>query len=741
MSHKAPSTAAAPGAAAAANNGNVGGGTRPFHTKPSPWRPLRVSLSSAAAAIQKKRLLNASHSSSSHSRDPGGDSATTGMPESNHSSLSSINEQVNPLPGVGVSGTSGPSANNPQAQRTGPGTSSIINSAVTALHNALNNSAPQMDLQPSGTNSRAAERTRRRSSISHPLVGGTDAAMGRPRRASGIVGRRRSSMAASTGSQSSNPYIPRGDSGGGGEGALASSLTRTRLLRRRSSGDYSDGSGDEIAASGGSGGISRRPTRRRSRRISQSNSRTETSKQRSQYQRRMSANNVSTDNVSTAAVYHGLKGPDVESELGLQLQMVDAKQSRRHAQQRSSAPPPRRTEATRRRNSLDLALLAQELAEAESIGSEEEEGTRNNANVSRRSATTFSSTAAVTAGRRYAPSKGTVKGEAQKRIRKKSDADDSAGNLSTITPISSGSEEESSSVSLPKSRSTDSFDDRGDDLAKRFEQSLDLQHRLADGTARKIEDEEHDDDDDDDDSIDLDDIPSPPSIAAESQSQSRSQSRSDTILSSNPGYAALPTRSRSNLLSNVTSAPKPMGSNSPPRQRVSELHNRMKLRLEKKEEQKAVGPTADHEDAFDTVTIVSQADTVLASNVNKNSTRPAQGRPEGTSGLPMQISTAKKKPTTSHISGRRSQHYHQNQLLSGSTTDATKLTKLRTSESLDASAALTRSSRHGRRSKSAERRTLRSGSSSHAKGEAQTGHAHALWAAPMKRRGSGNNAA
>ena len=710
--NKAQRTPVAPSATTSNTTGNMGGGSRPFHTKPSPWQPLRVSSTSAAGhhaalAQQKKRLSNASHNSAqSKDANGGGDSVTTGVPESNHSSLSSIHEQVDLLPPTNghvtsSSGTTSTLSNRPQQQRRG--------SAIAALQNALNNSAPNMEVPTNGNNSHAIEQ--RRSSLSHALAGGgTDAAMGRPRMTSGIVGRRRSSM-ASTGSHSSNPYIPRGDSTSG-EGALAQGVAKTRLLRRRSSGDYSYGSGDETAAGGGSDGVPRRAVRRRSRRISHTDSRAEaSSKQQSRYQRRLSA-----DNVSTAAVYHGLKGPDVQSQLGLQLQMVDAKQSRhhhRHAKHPSPPSPPRPTAAITRRTSLDLVRHAKELAEAESNGSEEDKDIDgNDARV-----------AAFMAGEDSAAGgKNAVRGKVKKHVRKNSDFDgDSSGQLSTI----SSGDEEGSSVSIPRSRSTDSFDDRGDELAKRFEQSLGLHHH---GQYRTNEGEKSGEEEDDDDSIDLNDIPFPPPIISDSPEKRRS----DTNLSSSPPN----TNKAGHSLRNVS-------------------HDETGLYLEKQENGAALGATVDHHDAFDTATIVSQAETVLASNVNKNAPRLAQARSEGAISLPTQISTGKKKATSSRLSGKRSDSQ---QLLSNESiaVAAAKPTRLKTSNSLDVSSnAVARSSRHGsaerramrgsrlgRRSKSAERRTLR-GSNSHGKAGAQAGHhAHPLWAAaPMKRRGSGNNAA
>ena len=709
--NKAQPTPPAPSATTNNTTGNMGGGPRLFHTKPSPWQPLRVSSTSAAghhAVQQKKRLSNASHNSTqSKDANGGGDSATTGVPESNHSSLSSIHEQVDLLP---ATTSSGAFANRPpQQQRRG---------SITALQNALNNSAPNIELQAHGTSSHVVEQ--RRSSLSHALAGGgTDAAMGRPRRTSGIVGRRRSSI-ASTGSQSSNPYIPRGDSTNT-VGILAPDVAKTRLLRRKSSGDYSYGSGDETANCGDSDGVPRRAIRRGSRRISRAGSRADvsSSNQQSRYQRRMSA-----DNVSTAAVYHGRKGPDVQSQLGLQLQMVDAKQSRHHHHhhrhaKHSSSFKSRPAATITRRASLDLIRHAKELAEAESSESEAEENIDgNDARVAAFMADEDSAT----------NNKSTVGGKGAKHIRRNSDVDgDSTGQLSTITPISSGDEEGSSSVSIPRSRSTDSFDDRGDELARRFEQSLGLHHRATDGPDRSNGDEA------DDDSIDLNDIPFPPPILSDD-----SEKRGDTNLSS--------------------SAPQENKSGPPPR---DALHDRRKLHfVPEKEEQKAIGVTADHDDAFDTATIVSQADTVLASNVNKNAPRSAHLRSEEALSLPTQISTGKKKASASRLGDIRKSDPRQF-LSSGSAAVAVaKTTQLATSKSLDvSSSAVSRSSRHGKRSKSAERRSMREsrleirsksaerralrGSGSHGKAGAQAGHhAHALWtAAPMKRRGSGNNAA
>lgn len=703
-----------PATSATTNNttGNMGGGSRLFHTKPSPWQPLRVSSTSAAghhAVQQKKRLSNASHNSAqSKDANGGGDSATTGMVDSNHSSLSSIHEQVDLLPATNTrftSSSSGTLANRPQQQRRG---------SITALQNALNNSAPNIELQANGSNTGSHAMEQRQSSLSHALAGGgTDAAMGRPRRTSGIVGRRRSSM-SSTGSQSSNPYIPRGD-GGNGESALSAAATKTTLLRRRSSGDYSYGSGDETANSGGSDGVPRRAIRRGSRRISHTGSRADvsSSNQQSRYQRRMSA-----DNVSTAAVYHGRKGPDVQSQLGMQLQMVDAKQSRHHHHyhhaKHSSSSPPRPTATMTRRMSLDLVRHAKALAEAESSESEAEENIDgNDARV-----------AAFMAGEDSAANdKSTVKRKAKNHDQRESDFDgDSSGQLSTITPISSG-DEEGSSVSIPRSRSTDSFDDRGDELARRFEQSLGLFNRGTDSRNRTDEGEESGGEDDD--SIDLNDIPLPPPIISDA-----SEKRSDTNLSSSPQTSR-----------NV-------------------LHDKAKLYSEEKGVGAALDTTVDHDDALDTATVVSQADTVLASNVNRNAPRPAQLRSEEALSLPTQISTGKKKANASRLSGMRRSSPHQFQGGSAEVAVA-KPTKLATSKSLDvSSSAVARSSRHGkrsksterrdmrgsrlgRRSKSAERRTLR-GSGSHGKAGAQAGHhhAHTLWAAaPMKRRGSGSNAA
>lgn len=709
---KARPTPVAPSATPNNSTGNMASGSRPFHTKPSPWQPLRVSSTSvaghhAAKQQQQKRLSNASHNStSSKGANGGNDSVTTGVPESNHSSLSSILEQVDLLPATNshVTSSSGTFANRPQQQRRG---------SVAALQNALNNSAPNMELQANGSNSGSHPIGQRRSSLSHALAGGgTDAAMGRPRRTSGIVGRRRSSM-ASTGSQSSNPYIPRGDSGNG-ESALASAATKTRLLRRRSSGDYSYGSGDESAASGGSDGIPWGAIRRGSRRVSHTGSRADvsSSSQQSRYQRRLSA-----DNVSTAAVYHGRKGPDVQSQLGLQLQMVDAKQSRHHYAKHSSPSPPRRTAGITRRTSLDLIRHAKELAEAESSESEAEE------NIDRKD----SGVAAFMADEDSSTNdKSAVGGKVGKHIRRKSDVDgDSTGQLSTITPISSGDEEGSSSIAIPRSRSTDSFDDRGDELARGFEQSLGLHHRVIGRPSQTNEDET------DDDSIDLNDIPLPPKITSDD-----SEKRSDNNLSS--------------------SAPQTNISDPSPH---NTLHDRRKFNSEKKKDEPIY--TANHDDAFDTVTVVSQADTVLASNVNKNARRPAHLRSEEALSLPTQISTGKKKASASRLSGIRMSDPQQ--FLSGGspTVAVAKPTNLKASKSLDvSSAAIARSSRHGKRSKSAERRGMRGsrlgvrsksaerrslrGSGSHGKAGAQAGnYAHNLWtAAPtMKRRGSGNNAA
>ena len=569
---KAQTTPAAPRAAANNTTGNMGGGPRLFHTKPSPWQPLRVSSTSAAGQTkqQQQRLSNASsshNSAQSRGTSGSGSSATTDEPESNHSSLSSIHEPAT------TSHVTSSSGNRPrQHQRKG---------SVAALQNALNNSDPNIGLQSHGGNTGSHAIEQRRSSLSHAIAGGgTDAAMGRPRRTSGIVGRRRSSM-ASTGSQSNNPYIPRGD-GGNGQSALAiaSAATKTRLLRRRSSGDYSYGSGDESAASGGSDGIPRRAIRRGSRRTSRTGSRADvfsSSNQQSRYQRQLSVE-----------------------------------------------------------ESLD-------------------------------------------------------------------------GNDARVT------------ASIPRSRSTDSFDDRGDELARRFEQSLGLHHLPTDGSARANEDEA------DDDSIDLNDIPSPPPILS-----GDSEKRSDTNLSSSAPKA----NSSGSFLRNVIHSEK------------------------KKEEQEAIGVLADHDDAFDTATIVSQADTVLASNVN-NAPRPAHLRSEEALSLPTQISTGKKKANASRLSKIMGSDPHQ--FLSGGSPAVVKPTKLKASKSLDLSStavARTGSSRHGKRSKSAERRGMRGSrlglrsksaerkalksSGSHGKAGAQAGghYAHHLWtAAPMKRRGSGNNAA